>query len=91
MTNLANNLVAAIVFAALGIVTFIVAFIVVDRLTPVRSLEGDHRGPELGAGDSDWLRRTRPRADNRVRNSLGVQGAAGKVQPLSTFHFALGT
>ena len=33
MTNLANNLVAAIVFAALGIVTFIVAFIVVDRLT----------------------------------------------------------
>jgi putative membrane protein len=34
MTNLANNLVAAIVFAALGIVTFIVAFIVVDRLTP---------------------------------------------------------
>ena len=34
MTNLANNLVAAIVFAALGIVTFLVAFIVVDRLTP---------------------------------------------------------
>ena len=34
MTNLANNLVAAIVFAVLGIVTFIVAFIVVDRLTP---------------------------------------------------------
>ena len=34
MTNMANNLVAAIVFAALGIVTFIVAFIVVDRLTP---------------------------------------------------------
>jgi uncharacterized membrane protein YjfL (UPF0719 family) len=34
MTNLANNLVAAIVFAALGIVTFIVAFIAVDRLTP---------------------------------------------------------
>jgi putative membrane protein len=34
MTNLANNLVAAIVFAALGILTFIVAFIVVDRLTP---------------------------------------------------------
>ncbi len=34
MTNLANNLVAAVVFAALGIVTFLVAFIVVDRLTP---------------------------------------------------------
>lgn len=34
MTNLANNLAAAIVFAALGIVTFLVAFIVVDRLTP---------------------------------------------------------
>jgi len=34
MTNLANNLVAAIVFAALGIVTFLVAFVVVDRLTP---------------------------------------------------------
>jgi uncharacterized membrane protein YjfL (UPF0719 family) len=34
MTNLANNVVAAIVFAALGIVTFLVAFIVVDRLTP---------------------------------------------------------
>jgi putative membrane protein len=34
MTNLANNLVAAIVFATLGIVTFLVAFIVVDRLTP---------------------------------------------------------
>jgi uncharacterized membrane protein YjfL (UPF0719 family) len=34
MTNLANNLVAAVVFAALGIVTFLVAFAVVDRLTP---------------------------------------------------------
>ena len=34
MTNLANNLVAAIVFAALGIVTFFLAFVVVDRLTP---------------------------------------------------------
>ena len=34
MTNLANNLVAAVVFAALGIVTFLVAFVVVDRLTP---------------------------------------------------------
>jgi putative membrane protein len=34
MTNLANNVVAAIVFAALGIVTFLVAFVVVDRLTP---------------------------------------------------------
>jgi uncharacterized membrane protein YjfL (UPF0719 family) len=34
MANLANNLVAAVVFAALGIVTFLVAFAVVDRLTP---------------------------------------------------------
>jgi putative membrane protein len=34
MTNLANNVVAAVVFAALGIVTFLLAFIVVDRLTP---------------------------------------------------------
>jgi putative membrane protein len=34
MTNLAHNLIAAVVFAALGIVTFLVAFIVVDRLTP---------------------------------------------------------
>ena len=34
MTNLGNNLVAAIVFAALGIVTFLLAFVVVDRLTP---------------------------------------------------------
>jgi uncharacterized membrane protein YjfL (UPF0719 family) len=34
MTNLAHNLVAAIVFAALGIVTFLLAFVVVDRLTP---------------------------------------------------------
>jgi uncharacterized membrane protein YjfL (UPF0719 family) len=34
MTNLANNLAAAVVFATLGIVTFLVAFIVVDRLTP---------------------------------------------------------
>ena len=34
MTNLATNLVAAIVFAALGILTFLLAFFVVDRLTP---------------------------------------------------------
>jgi putative membrane protein len=34
MTQLLSGIVAAIVFAALGIVTFLVAFIVVDRLTP---------------------------------------------------------
>jgi putative membrane protein len=34
MTNLASNLVAALVFAALGIVTFLVTFVVIDRLTP---------------------------------------------------------
>jgi uncharacterized membrane protein YjfL (UPF0719 family) len=34
MTNLAHNIVAAIVFAALGILTFLLAFVVVDRLTP---------------------------------------------------------
>lgn len=34
MTNLANNLVAAVVFAVLGIVTFLLSFVVVDRLTP---------------------------------------------------------
>jgi putative membrane protein len=34
MTNLVHNLVAAIIFAALGIVTFVIAFIAVDRLTP---------------------------------------------------------
>jgi len=34
MTQLLSGIVAAVVFAALGIVTFLVAFIVVDRLTP---------------------------------------------------------
>jgi putative membrane protein len=34
MTNLVHNLVAAIIFAALGIVTFVAAFVAVDRLTP---------------------------------------------------------
>jgi uncharacterized membrane protein YjfL (UPF0719 family) len=34
MANLANNLVAAIIFAGLGIVIFLAAFIVVDRFTP---------------------------------------------------------
>jgi putative membrane protein len=34
MTTLTNNVLAAVIFAALGIVTFLVAFVVVDRLTP---------------------------------------------------------
>ena len=34
MTNLVHNLVAAIVFTALGIVTFLLSFAVIDRLTP---------------------------------------------------------
>ena len=32
--SLLSNLVAAVLFAALGIVTFVVAFVVIDRLTP---------------------------------------------------------
>jgi putative membrane protein len=34
MTTLTNNVLAAVIFAALGIVTFLVAFVIVDRLTP---------------------------------------------------------
>ena len=34
MTTLTNNVLAAVIFAVLGIVTFLVAFVVVDRLTP---------------------------------------------------------
>ena len=32
--TLLSNLVAAVLFAVLGIVTFVVAFVVIDRLTP---------------------------------------------------------
>jgi putative membrane protein len=32
--TLVSNIVAAIVFAVLGIVTFMVAFVVIDRMTP---------------------------------------------------------
>ena len=81
MTNLANNLVAAIVFAALGIVTFIVAFIVVDRLTPYdlwkEIIEDQNSALAILIGFVG----TRPRADYCVGNSLGrsVQGAACRV------------
>ena len=34
MTDLVPNLIAALVYAALGIVIFIFAFILLDRLTP---------------------------------------------------------
>ena len=34
MTDLAPNLIAALVYAALGIVIFILAFVLLDRLTP---------------------------------------------------------
>ncbi len=34
MTTLTNNVLAAVIFAVLGVVTFLVAFVVVDRLTP---------------------------------------------------------
>jgi uncharacterized membrane protein YjfL (UPF0719 family) len=34
MTTLSANILAAIIFAALGIVTFLVAFVTIDRLTP---------------------------------------------------------
>jgi putative membrane protein len=34
MTTLVSNIVAAVVFAALGIGTFLLAFVVVDRITP---------------------------------------------------------
>jgi uncharacterized membrane protein YjfL (UPF0719 family) len=33
-TTLVSNIVAAIVFAVLGIVTFVVAFVAIDRMTP---------------------------------------------------------
>ena len=32
--TLVSNIVAAIVFAVLGIVTFVIAFVVIDRMTP---------------------------------------------------------
>jgi putative membrane protein len=32
--TLLSNLIAAVLFAVLGIVTFVVAFVVIDRLTP---------------------------------------------------------
>jgi putative membrane protein len=32
--TLISNIVAAIVFAVLGIVTFVVAFVVIDKMTP---------------------------------------------------------
>ena len=32
--TLLSNIVAAVLFAVLGIVTFVVAFVVIDRLTP---------------------------------------------------------
>jgi putative membrane protein len=34
MSTLITNIVAAVIFAVLGIVTFIVAFVAIDRLTP---------------------------------------------------------
>ena len=34
MSNLITNIFAAVIFAVLGIVTFIVAFVAIDRLTP---------------------------------------------------------
>ena len=34
MSTLITNVAAAIIFAVLGIVTFIVAFVAIDRLTP---------------------------------------------------------
>lgn len=32
--TLVSNIVAAIIFAVLGIVTFVIAFVVIDRMTP---------------------------------------------------------
>jgi putative membrane protein len=34
MSTLITNIVAAVIFAVLGIATFIVAFVAIDRLTP---------------------------------------------------------
>jgi putative membrane protein len=34
MSTLTTNILAAVIFAVLGIVTFIVAFVAIDRLTP---------------------------------------------------------
>jgi putative membrane protein len=33
-TTLVSNIVAAIVFAVIGIVTFVVAFVAIDKMTP---------------------------------------------------------
>jgi uncharacterized membrane protein YjfL (UPF0719 family) len=33
-TTLVSNILAAIVFAVIGIVTFVVAFVVIDKMTP---------------------------------------------------------
>ena len=32
--TIVSNIIAAIVFAVLGIVTFVIAFVVIDRMTP---------------------------------------------------------
>ena len=34
MSTLTSNILAAVIFAVLGIVTFFVAFVAIDRLTP---------------------------------------------------------
>ena len=34
MATLTTNIVAAVIFAVLGIVTFVVSFVVIDRITP---------------------------------------------------------
>ena len=60
----------AAIFAALGIVIFVVAFAIIDWMTPYASLEGDRRREEPRAGGSGGRDEHRHVHHHRRRSAL---------------------
>ena len=54
--DIMHNIQAALVFAVIGIVVFVAAFVIIDKMTPYRPVEGDRRGEEHGAGGAESAR-----------------------------------
>jgi uncharacterized membrane protein YjfL (UPF0719 family) len=58
MSTLTSNILAAVIFAVLGIVTFLLAFVAIDRLTPFNLWKEIVEEQNSGARDPDRPDRT---------------------------------
>ena len=72
MSTLTTNILAAVIFAVLGIVTFLVAFVAIDRLTPFNLWKEIVEDQNSALGDPDRPDGTGHLDDHRGRDPLSA-------------------